>query len=112
MKLSVIFLVGILILLLIAYLELVFSYEFGLSLFYLIPVALVSWYSGKNIGLFFSCLAASLWFYMDYYSGHHYEHQYAMLWNTVVRLGIFMIVSLLIYRINQEMKKSVRSRSK
>jgi|GEM_PF-2491575 len=39
---------------------------------------------------------------MDYYEGHPYEHQYAMLWNAMIRLGIFSLIAYLVSRIHLE----------
>jgi diguanylate cyclase (GGDEF)-like protein len=103
MKFSFVLLTGSLILVLIAYFDMVLSYEFGFALFYIIPILYVSWYSGQKLGLFFSCIAAGLWFFVDYYQGHPYEHQYAMLWNTMMRWGIFSLVAYLVSRTHHEM---------
>ena len=70
--------------------------ELAFSLFYLIPVALVTWFSGRTIGLVVSVIAAITWFVVDTLSGLSYSQPLIRYWNTAVRLGFFVVVALLL----------------
>lgn len=108
MKLSIVLFISALTLVLIAYTDMLLGYEFGFALFYLLPIVMVAWYSGHKLGLLFSCVAAMLWFCIDDYTGHHYEHPYAMLWNAMMRFGIFSLVAYLISRTHQAIHIATR----
>lgn len=87
-------LVGILLLVLIGVLDHTTGYELSLSVFYLIPIALVSRRAGVEAGAFMSVMGAVTWLIADLASGHPYSHQLILPWNTVVRLAFFLIVSI------------------
>jgi diguanylate cyclase (GGDEF)-like protein len=78
----------------------VFNYfvgpEVGFSIFYLVPVGLVAWYSGRQLGFAVSGIAAILWFLADVFGGAAYAHTWIYLWNTLVVLGFFLIVATLV----------------
>jgi len=72
------------------------GYELSFSLFYLLPVFLVAWYSGRDLGLVISMLAAVAWLSADVASGHTYTYPALHVWNMLIRLGFFVIVTLLL----------------
>lgn len=72
------------------------GYELSFSLFYLLPVYLVAWYSGRDLGLVISMLAAVAWLSADVASGHTYTHPALHVWNMLIRLGFFVIVTMLL----------------
>lgn len=88
------------------------GYEIGFSLFYLAPVFLVTWYAGRRLGLVVSGVAAITWFLADLFSGAPYAHPWIYLWNTLIVLGFFVIVTGLVnewrraYRANQELSRT------
>ncbi|MCK7590009.1 HAMP domain-containing histidine kinase [Subsaxibacter sp. CAU 1640] len=72
--------------------------EMSFSIFYLIPVSIlsVSRTSNKHIIFSASLLAAICWLYVDYNS-KEYSSLFFPFWNAFVRLIIFITVGLLIY---------------
>lgn len=70
--------------------------ELSLSIFYLLPIALVSWSSRKWDGILVSALSAGAWYAADVYSGHAYSHYIIPVWNAAVRLAFFVTTSILI----------------
>ena len=86
-----IFIVGVL--------DLLTGYELSFSIFYLIPVVLGSWYSGKNFGIVVCIAAAFTWFVVDVLAGNHYSHPAIQCWNAGVRLGFFVVVAFLLNRV-------------
>lgn len=65
----------------------------SLSLFYLLPVAITAWFTGKSYGVMVSFISASAWVAADVSSGHPYAYWEIPVWNSVMRLGIFLIVA-------------------
>jgi diguanylate cyclase (GGDEF)-like protein len=70
------------------------GYEIAFSVFYVIPVALVSRCGGKAEGVAVSLLCAATWLLADLSSNHFYSHPLIPYWNGLVRFGFFLIVSL------------------
>lgn len=67
------------------------GYELSFSIFYLLPIVLVTWWTQKWVGLVFCGLSAMIWLFADYASGHTYSKGLIPLWNTGVRLGFFLV---------------------
>jgi signal transduction histidine kinase len=72
------------------------GYEISFSIFYLVPVAFATWYGNRQLGLFFASICAAAWVGVDFLGNHPYSHPAIPLWNGVVRLGFFGIVTLLL----------------
>jgi signal transduction histidine kinase len=69
------------------------GWELSLSIFYLLPIAIAAWFVGWQPGLAISLLAAVSWLAADVLSGHEYSHPTIPFWNSMVRLGFFVIVT-------------------
>jgi diguanylate cyclase (GGDEF)-like protein len=70
--------------------------EVSLSIFYLAPVALVTWRAGRNPGVAVSVIAATVWGGVDLAGGSPYSSPLIPVWNSLVRLGFFIVTLLLI----------------
>lgn len=72
--------------------------EMSFSIFYLIPIAILSVSRTSNKRLIFmaSLFAAICWFSVDS-SDREYSHIFFPIWNAFVRLTIFITIGLLIY---------------
>ena len=67
------------------------GYEVSFSLFYVIPIALVTWFTTARLGMVFAVASAMVWLIADIVSGAVYSYQIIHLWNSVVRLGFFSL---------------------
>ena len=81
------------------------GYELTFSLFYLAPISLVAWFKGKRFALLASAISAIAWFLADFFSGNRYSDSSLYVWNTLIRLSFFFIVSTLL----SELKKAYDS---
>jgi diguanylate cyclase (GGDEF)-like protein len=72
------------------------GYQISVSVFYLMPVAIASWYAGRREGMFVAVLACSSWFFADIAAEHPYENIAVPIWNAIVRLAFFIANALLI----------------
>ena len=70
--------------------------DLSTTLFYFLPIAIAAWYSSVSVGAALACLAAFTWLITDIGAGREYTYLTIFVWNTAVRLGIFLFVSLLI----------------
>jgi diguanylate cyclase (GGDEF)-like protein len=87
------------------------GYEISFSFFYLIPIILVVWYVDGRLGLVLSSASALAWFFADYSAGLSYSHPSIYVWNTLLRLGFYFVVTWLgsnlkkSYKLNQELAR-------
>ena len=80
------------------------GYEYSFSLFYLIPISFVVWFTGKRYGIALSVVSALAWLASDYLSGNHYSHPFIFFWNTAIRFGFFIIVTLLMAALHKALE--------
>ena len=103
--------VGFVLILLLGFIDWITGFEVNVSLFYLIPIALVTWYTNRELSLVMSGLSAIVWFLADILAGNTYSVVWLYLWNTLIRLGFYLIVVLLIvslkrsYQANQDLAR-------
>ena len=93
----------LLILLLIGFLDLITGVEASVSILYLIPVALGSWFINKWMGLLLSILSSVVFFLADLLGSSSYHHPLTPYWNALVMLGTFILFSILL----SELRKAV-----
>ncbi len=72
------------------------GYELAFSSFYLLPIAVVTWFGGRRLGIVASLASAVCWLAADTLTGHPYSHPSLPYWNTLIRLSAFLVVALLI----------------
>jgi diguanylate cyclase (GGDEF)-like protein len=72
------------------------GYEIGFSLFYVLPISMVTWLTNRRLGLVTSFVGALIWLCADAATGHPYSHPLIPVWNTLVRLSLFLIIAFLL----------------
>jgi diguanylate cyclase (GGDEF)-like protein len=72
------------------------GHEISTALFYVLPIAIASWYGGRKPAILVSVLAAVTWLITDIGSGQEYSHPAILPWNTFMRLAIFLLIALLL----------------
>jgi diguanylate cyclase (GGDEF)-like protein len=87
---------GIALILSVGVIDFLTGYELSVSLFYLVPISLVTWYMGRRFGVGASIVSAVTWMIADVASGQHYSHPGVYYWNGMIRFGFFIIVALLL----------------
>lgn len=75
------------------------GYELSASIFYLLPIAVTTWYVGHRPGVALCFVCAATWLLVDYTSGHAYSYFAIPFWNVGVRLGLFLIVAHLLFNL-------------
>jgi hypothetical protein len=84
------------------YLDLLTGPDLSFSIFYLLPILLVTWKLGWSIGILFSLISALSWLSADL-TEHAYRLEAAPYWNATVRLGFFLITSYLLASLRQSL---------
>jgi hypothetical protein len=87
---------GLVLVVLIGFLDFLSGYELSFSLFYLAPILLVTWWAGRREGVAIASLSALVWLGADILSGHRFTHLLIPVWNVLIRLGFFLIVVTLL----------------
>jgi diguanylate cyclase (GGDEF)-like protein len=86
---------SLLLIALVAGLNAVTGSEIGISIFFLIPVAISTWYGSRRDGIIAVCVSASAWLLVDSTS-HTYSIPVAPYWNALVSLGMFLVIEELV----------------
>jgi len=81
------------------------GYEIGFSVFYVFPIALVTWLTSRRLGLVASLISAFVWLGADVATGHPYSHPLIPIWNTLIRLAFFVIITLLLSALRRAMER-------
>lgn len=76
--------------------DFVTGYEYAFSLFYLVPVALLTWRLGRAPGYVSAIVSALVWLAADLGSGHPHSTVFVPIWNTVIRFFVFALVVALL----------------
>ncbi len=69
--------------------------EISTSIFYVVPVWMTAWYTGRRAGLCMASLAGVIWLTNDMWYGPDYSHLAIYYWNGGVRLGLFLAIAAL-----------------
>ncbi|TAK14116.1 MAG: diguanylate cyclase [Anaerolineae bacterium] len=101
-------LVGVGFVLLVGWLDLITGYELAFSLFYFAPISLTAWYAGRRVGLPIALLSAFSWLFAEVTAGQAFSSQSVVIWNTVVRSSVFMLIALLTADLRRSMYEERR----
>jgi len=86
--------------------------EFPFAIFYLVPISLITWFTGRQPGILASIASALIWFFDQYTSVDITRYTEVSYWNTLVILGFFLVVTFILSLLKQALeneKKSART---
>ena len=81
---------------LLGWLDYVTGFEVAFSFFYLIPIAIATWYISLRFGHFITAVSISLWTISDWQAGELYSHEIIRFWNAFLRFSMFYIITTLL----------------
>lgn len=87
---------GILLISAIGIVDFLTGYELAFSVFYVLPIALITWLTSRLYGLLASLASAAAWLCADIATGHLYSHPLIPIWNSLIRFSFFVIITLLL----------------
>jgi diguanylate cyclase (GGDEF)-like protein len=73
------------------------------TIFYIIPIVLATWYIGRSVGIYISLEVALIWFITDLSRTNSLSQVLTPLWNSIIRLSLFLIVILLLTKIKKRL---------
>ncbi len=79
--------------------------EISFSIFYLLPIMLVTWYVNRTAGISIAGFSALSWLLADLTAGNRYSHPAIPYWNMSVRLGFFLIVLVILSRLKSAFER-------
>ena len=88
--------VGIILIGIIGIIDFLTGYELAFSVFYVLPISLITWLTSRRYGLAASISSALVWLYADLATGNSYINPLIPIWNTLIRLAFFSIITLLL----------------
>ena len=88
-----IFGVNIALILVIGFVDYISGYEVSLFIFYGIPIFIIAWACDKERAILTALIAGIVWWWADMEAGHPYLHNWHEGWETIVRLGFFILVA-------------------
>lgn len=95
-------LLGIFLTAIVGFMDYRLSQGLSMSIFYLIPISLVTLFVGGISGIIFSVVCATIWLLNDLRGELCYSSPFIPYWNAVVRLGIFLIVTYILSALKRE----------
>ncbi len=79
--------------------------ELSFSIFYLLPVSIAAWFVSRRAGMAISLVSACAWLFIDLTNHEIYSHPAIPYWNALVRLGFFLIVTLILASLQTSRQK-------
>jgi len=102
---SVLIFVGSVMVLLVGILNHMAGPEISSTIFYLIPIVLVTWFTRRSIGFIFSILSALTWLIADLTMGTTHFNSDIPYWNGVARLGSFFILTFVLSTLKNTLRQ-------
>jgi C4-dicarboxylate-specific signal transduction histidine kinase len=81
------------------------GFEVRLSVLYLLPVAMATWFVGLGAGAFVSAAAAVAWGLM-FQASHTYSGQGYFYWEVALNIGMFFLFAVLLVRLRDALRHS------
>ncbi|HUL41532.1 MAG TPA: ATP-binding protein [Burkholderiales bacterium] len=79
--------------------------KFDLEVLYLLPIALVTWASGRNAGLVTALTASGVWWLTDRYVGHD-TFPFYFFWSWISIIVTFSVVVIIIAKLKEAQNKT------
>ena len=88
--------------------------QISFSVFYLLPISLVTWLTNRQSGIISAMFSAIVWLIADLSAPTAYTHPLIPFWNATVRLLVFLAIVYLgsaLKDLNQDLENRVRDRT-
>ncbi len=77
------------------------GFEVGFSLFYLIPISLVTWFTNQIFGIIISIFSAAAWLAASISAGQNYSRPILYIWNALINLAFFLVTTYLVSQLRK-----------
>ena len=96
--------VAIILVILIGYGNYLAGVEISVSILYLLPVSLVSWFVGRREGGFIALASSASWYAAEWSFSRYYSHPIIYHWNLAVMFGFFSIINFAMSRFKKALE--------
>src|SRR5258708_13272639 len=79
------------------------GYDLPLGILYLVPIAMVTWSTGRNPGIGLSVAVIAVWIAM-FRGAHHYSDSLYFYWDGATLLITFLVVVLLVAKLREPLR--------
>jgi hypothetical protein len=97
------FVLSLLLVVILGWLDNITSYEFGFLIFYFVPIIMAAWFSGFYPAIIVALASTAAWFVADYNVYSHSSDFYRY-WNLTIRLVTFLLNALTTYGIRSKIE--------
>ena len=87
---------GYVLIVIIGFIDYLTGYELAFSIFYVLPIFLVTWFTNQRLGFVTSVSSAIVWLVADIATGQTYSSPFIPLWNSLIRFAFFIIITILL----------------
>jgi signal transduction histidine kinase len=90
------------------------GHEILLSIFYLVPVAIATWFVGRTFAVLTAVLSVGVWLVGDIAAGADVARPFVLVWNACITLAFYFVVVWLLGRIRtmqRNLEERVRQRT-
>jgi hypothetical protein len=105
---SCIWLIAILSLIIIGFIDYFTGYEIGIDLLYLLPIILLSWHIDMEAGILMSIASVFTIIATYYLAGNPVLYSFINLWNILIHLGFFIVIAYLTSALQSDIVKRKR----
>ncbi len=85
--------------------------ELRISIFYLIPIALITWSLNRRAGVSFAILSSCVELMTDLATGYRYSHFAIFYWNNAMQLGFYIIIVFILSALKRRYGETVKLNS-
>ena len=96
---------GFLLIGIIGFIDYLTGYEYAFSLFYVLPVYLITWTTNRKVGFVSAVVSAIVWLVADIIVGHPYSHPLIPIWNALIRFFFFFIIMFLLSSLKDSLQR-------
>jgi len=93
---------GLILILLVGWIDRLTGFNYELSIFYILPIFLLTWFAGRPWGFLASIASAGAWLVADVPNLTTLTSKSLILWNIGIKLCIFFIITFLLNRIKEQ----------
>ncbi len=97
--------VAIILVILTGYVNHLAGVEISLSILYLLPLSLVSWFVGRREGGFIALASSASWYAPEWFFGGLYSHPFIFYWNLAVMFSFFLIINFALSGFKKALEK-------
>ena len=96
---------GYVLIVIIGFVDYMTGTEIGFSIFYVLPISLITWVGSQKSGFVAVITGAVVWYIVEIASMRSYSHVLIPIWNTLIRLTFFGIITFLLSSLKNSLEQ-------